>query len=110
MDSLTFLQEEEEEEEEEEEDLVLKGKKITCHLLNFDVPADHSGSKRDWKAIKIAGLCQRAEKAVENESEGDMNCFWSSWNSFQRLGKEIEGNKDQSKNRDQQDHNTVEIN
>ena len=44
-----------------------------------------SENKRGWKDRQIFGSCQRAEKAVEHDGDGDTNCSWDAWNSSQRL-------------------------
>ena len=38
-------------------------------------------NKRKQKDRQILGYCERAEKAVEDESDSDINCSWCSWNS-----------------------------
>ena len=37
-------------------------------------------------------------KAVEHESDGDINCNWCTWNGSERLGMEIRENGNQKKN------------
>ena len=61
---------------------------------------------KESKDRQIPVSCQRAEKAVEREDDGDTNCSWSPGNGPQRPGKET---KDQRKNRDHSDHGTIKI-
>ena len=72
-------------------DLVLiNEKKITCHLVDYAMSVDHSESKENQKDVQISGPCQRAEKAVEYESDSNTNYSWSPWNSPQESGKETQ--------------------
>ena len=38
-------------------------------------------NKRKRKDKQIIGTCQKTEKAIEDEGEGDSNCNWRTWNS-----------------------------
>ena len=86
--------------------LLLNTKKITCHLLNVAVPADHNMKIKDGK---ILGSCQRAETTVEYEGNDETNCSWCPWNGSQRPGKETRGTGGQRTTRDQPHHYTFNI-
>ena len=47
-------------------------------------------------------LTRELNKAEELESNGDINCNWSSWNNPQKLGKETGKNRCRKRNRDYQ--------
>ena len=56
--------------------------------------------KRKWKDRHILGPCERTKKTVEHEGDSDTNSSWCTWNGSQRLGKEMEGIRNQRKNPD----------
>ena len=60
-----------------------------CH---FSKP--QSGSKRKRNNTQIPGSCQKAEKAVEHEGDGNTSCSWCCWNGPQKPGKETVGTDD----------------
>ena len=41
--------------------------------MDFADPADHKGNKRKQKDKEILTPCQRAEKEVDHEGDGDAN-------------------------------------
>ena len=86
-------------------DLVLIGKKKVLFIeYIFFSPADHEMKKkkmkkeeRKRKERQILGRCERAEKTVEHEGDGETNCSWYTRNYSQRLGKENRRIEDQKK-------------
>ena len=80
-------------------DLVLiYKKKINCYLVDFAVP--QSENKRKGETGKIPGPCQRTEKVVENESDGDIHRIEAlgrvTKNLERELGSEIESRPSRS--------------
>ena len=68
--------------------------------------------KQSWKKVKnrqIFGSCQRAEKDLEHEINGDTNCSLYLKNAFQRPGKKTGVTEEKTKNWDYLDHSTVKI-
>ena len=57
------------------------------NLVGFVIPTDHRAKIKESKKMDILGPCQRAEKDVENEDDGDTICCRITWNSTQRLRK-----------------------
>ena len=68
-----------------------EGKK--CYRVDFTVPTNNSvkikQKRKKWQ-IRF-GSCQRAEKAVEQENDGDTDCSWNTWNDSKNLRKETGG-------------------
>ena len=63
--------------------------KRTYSIMDFAIPADHPVKikKKKRKKRQLLRPCQRTEKAVEHETDGDTNCNWCTWNGPQRIGK-----------------------
>ena len=79
-------------------DLVwIKKKKRTCRLVDFDVPADHRVKMKKNETIEnYLDLARELKKKNrEYKSDSDTNCSWTTWNNSQRLGKKIEGIRNQ---------------
>ena len=53
-------------------------------LVDVTIPKGHKVKIKEKKKRQILGPCQRAEKAVKHESDGETNCSWCLWNSPQR--------------------------
>ena len=55
-----------------------------CHLVNFAIPLKgkikERENKRKQKDIQILGPCQRTEKAMEHECQGNTNYCWCTQN------------------------------
>ena len=65
-----------------------------------------------WKKTKdrqTLGSCQRVEKAVDHECDGDTNCTWYTWNGPQWPGEVTGGTGNKRKNQDQHDPSTIKI-
>ena len=65
-----------------------------------------------WKKMKKMDIyldLARELKKLQNISNSDTNCYWSAWNGFLDLGKEIGGIEDQRKIQNHPDHITVKI-
>ena len=58
-------------------------KKKICYLEDFAVSEDH-GVKIKESEIKT---CQWTKKTLRRKADGDINFYWSTWNSSQRLRK-----------------------
>ena len=56
--------------------------------MDFAVPANHRVElKEDEKEDKYLNLAREMKKkTVEHETEGNTNCNWCSWYSYQRIG------------------------
>ena len=65
--------------------------------------------KENEKKGKYLDLARELKKTVEHESDGDTNCNWCAWFSYQRIGTGIRelGNKRTS--RDQPNYYMVKI-
>ena len=67
---------------------LINKKKRTCYLKEIIISVDHKVRiKEKEKNGQILGSCEKAEKSMEYEGEGDTNCGWSLWNAPQRYGK-----------------------
>ena len=75
-----------------------------CHVI---IP--ESENKRKQKAWKLRRPCQRTEKDVKHEDNGDTNRSCSSWNSPKRSGKKPWGTRYKTKNCKLPDHSTTKI-
>ena len=81
--------------------------------MDFAAEAKHRvkmEKKKNWKDRRGLEYCQRTEKVVEHEPDGDTNCSKCTWNGLQKPGKKNGGTGDQKNNRDYPDHITLEIN
>ena len=58
---------------------------MTCCIVHFAVPANHSENQRKRKKRRILTPCLRSKK--DREHEGDGNSKWYAWNGSQRLRK-----------------------
>ena len=68
-------------------DLINK-KERTWHLVNVDVRADQSKSKRKWKTGEISGPCSRTENIMGNKDDCSPwnNDFFKNGNDTVRVG------------------------
>ena len=59
----------------------------SCRIVDFVVPADNRVKliESENKRISTTTLLG-IEKTVKHESDGDTNCNWCSWYSYQRIG------------------------
>ena len=56
-----------------------------------------------------AVLHERAEKAMEHEGDGDINCSWRTWNDLQRIGNGTRRLRNQKTSRDHPDNSISKI-
>ena len=57
--------------------VIVNKKKITCRIVDFDVPADHR--------VKLK-VSEKTDKYLEDGSDGDTNSHWRARYSHQRVG------------------------
>ena len=59
----------------------------------FEVPAEHriKLKERKKKRDKYLDLARELKKAIENESDGDTNCYWSTRYNHHRVGTRTGG-------------------
>ena len=86
--------------------------RLEFELAYFKVKVQHLGhyTKRSLVYFYLDddddGSCQKTEKAVEHEGDGDTNCRWYPWDGFQKPGKKVGWTK-KKQNRDHPEHNTA---
>ena len=96
--------------------VLINKKKITCCLDRFwcsirtlRKSKKKTKTKKRAKNKRVPGSCQRTEKAVKDESDGDSNYCWKAWNGSKGPRKESRGNGDQKKNLYYYNQNSVLI-
>ena len=68
--------------------VVVNRKKRTYRIVNFAISAwPYVKTEGKRKEKKVRRRCERTEKTVEHESDGDTNCNCCSWYSHQRINK-----------------------
>ena len=78
--------------------------------MDFVILVDHwLKIKENKKMTQVLRPCQRTEKAVEHEGDGDTNGDWSTWNGPQKIGKRTVKFQNQRSNQNYPDNGIVEI-
>ena len=77
-----------------------KAELLYCELFLPDGP--QCGNQRKLKKRHVHGYHRRTKK---NESNGDTNCNWRSWNSSQRFGKGAGSGENPMANRNYSNNN-----
>ena len=65
--------------------------------------------KENQKIDKYFGHTRELKNAVENETDGDINCRYCPWNGPQESKKETGETEDQRKNQNHPHHSTLKL-
>ena len=69
--------------------IVRKEKRENTPYSGFYRSSRPQSKIEERKTRLVLGTCQRTEKVVEYDDNGDTYCDWRTWNSPQKLGKAV---------------------